>query len=78
MQAEKEVEVYTVPNSGILDQNTSLAADGQSLPLIMSSIGEILYPVTTSARKDSITVSEPGLIVVDLLHQSWRRMVLPV
>ena len=70
--------MYSVSSGVLLDEDTSLITGAQSSPLIMSSIGEILYPATIASRKNSVPRVEPGLVVVDLPRQCWRKMVLPV
>jgi hypothetical protein len=62
-----------------LDADASLVTDASSSPLIISSTGELLYPAAITTNKSTKrTRVEPALILVDLPHQSWRKMVLPV
>lgn len=70
------MEVYSVSSADVLDNDTSLITDKQTSPLVMSAIGEVIYPASVRAGKNSSV--EPGLVVVDLPHQKWRKMVLSV
>ena len=66
--------MYSIPFPDDLNKDTSLTTEGTS-PLVLSSIGEIIYPATI---KTSSSVKEPGVVTVDILHKCWKKMVLPV
>lgn len=54
----------------------TLPVVGETVPLIVPSMGEILYPSSVKS-KNSLLRAEPGLVVVDLPRKTWRKMILP-
>lgn len=75
LQHDGEVEVFSVFAEG---HDPSSFTVGGSSPLIVSSIGEIIYPAIMKPSKSSLLKSEPGIVVMDLARQTWRKIILPV
>lgn len=52
----------------------SFAINTKSPPLIVESIGEVIYP---ALFKNPLSVTEPGLVTIDIPRQKMRRIILP-
>ncbi len=71
--------MYSLSDKNTLDNDTSLVCSKQSAPVILSEVAAICYPAFIKATTEqNQPVQEPGLVVVDISHNSWRKMVLPV
>lgn len=59
-------------------EDTSLITGGITSPVVIPSVGEIIYPATIKSQDSSRNLTEPGLVVADLAHKTWRKIILPV